>query len=407
MRSPFGLRSGISRWHELASGGFSPAVLFANSEPGVWYDPNDIATLFQDAAGTTPVTTPGQTVGLLLDKSGNGFHATQASTSFRPRYGIVPEGGRRNVLLNTDTLATQSVTVAAVEHTLSFTGTGTITLSGASTAGPLVGTGAGNRVSLTFTPTAGSLTMTVAGSVTLAQLEVGSTATAYQRVSTAFDVTEAGVPSLGYLSFDGVDDGMVTPTITPGIDKAQVFAGVRKLAAGGVISPVVMNGDVGTTFNSFAVYAPHNNVQRQFAWSIRTAGQSFLCVDNRPAFLEPLPHVNQCSFNLAGANSLFQIIPRVNGAPQTTFSVNLSFAPTGDNFRTDTLRIGFQAGTSDNFNGHIHQLITRFGANLDTAQIESTEAYVASKSPELVAASKVTWNASTDTYTQNLVGLGR
>ena len=48
---------------------YNPAALFRSSEPGVWFDPNDITTLFQDAAGTTAVTTPGQTVGLMLDKS--------------------------------------------------------------------------------------------------------------------------------------------------------------------------------------------------------------------------------------------------------------------------------------------------------------------------------------------------
>lgn len=86
---------------------------------------------------------------------------------------------RTNLLLNTATLSTQSVTVTAAAHTLSFYGTGTVTLSGASTAGPLVGTGANDRVELTFTPTAGSLTLTVSGSVTMAQLEVGTTASSY------------------------------------------------------------------------------------------------------------------------------------------------------------------------------------------------------------------------------------
>ena len=47
----------------------SPVALFANGEVGVWYDPSDLTTLFTDSAGTTPVTTPGQTVGLMLDKS--------------------------------------------------------------------------------------------------------------------------------------------------------------------------------------------------------------------------------------------------------------------------------------------------------------------------------------------------
>jgi hypothetical protein len=48
---------------------WTPMVLFANNEPGVWYDPSDMATLFADAAGTTPVTAVEQPVGLMLDKS--------------------------------------------------------------------------------------------------------------------------------------------------------------------------------------------------------------------------------------------------------------------------------------------------------------------------------------------------
>jgi len=88
---------------------------------------------------------------------------------------------RTNLLLNSGTLSTQSATVSAVENTLSFTGTGTVTLSGASTVGPLVGTGTGenNRVSLTFTPAAGTLTLTVSGAVTNAQLEAGATPSSY------------------------------------------------------------------------------------------------------------------------------------------------------------------------------------------------------------------------------------
>jgi hypothetical protein len=97
------------------------------------------------------------------------------------------EGSRTNLMLGSDTPSTQSVVVTAQAYTLSFTGTGTITLSGASTAGPLVGTGAGygNRVSLTFTPSAGTLTLTVSGSVTNAQLEAGLGATSYIPTTTA------------------------------------------------------------------------------------------------------------------------------------------------------------------------------------------------------------------------------
>ena len=44
-------------------------ALFANGEQGFAYDPNDLTTMFQDAAGTIPVTGAGRPVGLMLDKS--------------------------------------------------------------------------------------------------------------------------------------------------------------------------------------------------------------------------------------------------------------------------------------------------------------------------------------------------
>ena len=43
--------------------------LFSNGEQGFFYDPNDLNTMFQDAAGTVPVTAVGQPVELMLDKS--------------------------------------------------------------------------------------------------------------------------------------------------------------------------------------------------------------------------------------------------------------------------------------------------------------------------------------------------
>jgi len=78
----------------MQSGGgavpFSIAELFASSEQGAWYGPSDLSTLFQDSAGTTPVTTAGQPVGLMLDNSGNDNHATQATAAARPTYQTGP-----------------------------------------------------------------------------------------------------------------------------------------------------------------------------------------------------------------------------------------------------------------------------------------------------------------------------
>ena len=57
---------------------------FANNEQGFVYDPNDLSTMFQDAAGTIPVTAVGQAVGLMLDKSGRNNHARQTVSASRP-----------------------------------------------------------------------------------------------------------------------------------------------------------------------------------------------------------------------------------------------------------------------------------------------------------------------------------
>lgn len=48
---------------------FTPSSLFTAGINGAWYDPSDFGTMFQDAAGTTPVTAVEQPVGLMLDNS--------------------------------------------------------------------------------------------------------------------------------------------------------------------------------------------------------------------------------------------------------------------------------------------------------------------------------------------------
>ena len=96
----------------VAVGGIVPPSLhFANGEKGVWFDAADITTLFQDVAGTQPVTAVGQYVGKWLDKSGNGKHAVAAANdTTRPTYQIDNEGNP-NVTF-TKTPATQLFTTA-------------------------------------------------------------------------------------------------------------------------------------------------------------------------------------------------------------------------------------------------------------------------------------------------------
>lgn len=83
--------------------------LFSNQEQGFAYDPNDLTTLYQDAAGTIPVTSAGQPVGLVLDKSkgmvlggelnSNNFNTNLASWSVGTASSVILENGEAKVTL--------------------------------------------------------------------------------------------------------------------------------------------------------------------------------------------------------------------------------------------------------------------------------------------------------------------
>ena len=79
-----GIYLGSTKLWPTASPVFSPASLFAAGEQGALYDSSDFSMMFQDSAGTTPVTAVGQPVGLIKDKSGNGNDASQATSTKRP-----------------------------------------------------------------------------------------------------------------------------------------------------------------------------------------------------------------------------------------------------------------------------------------------------------------------------------
>lgn len=71
---------------------FNPLTLFKDGKQGVWYDPSDKSTLYQDAEGTVPVTAIGDPIGLMLDKSGNGNHARQTISAYRPTLALDANG---------------------------------------------------------------------------------------------------------------------------------------------------------------------------------------------------------------------------------------------------------------------------------------------------------------------------
>lgn len=242
--------------------GFDPSFLFAAGEQGVWYDPSDMSTMFQDAAGTTPVTAVEQPVGRILDKSGRGNHATQPTATARPvlsarvnlltktedfgdavwtatgdgaytvsKTATAPNGTPNDAFVITFTAGTfagfaqnlggvwPSSTVALCRiHMRSPLRNITVKLScqGSDAVGALTCNLTATWQEFTVPPSdvSGKLRYALicndrflAGDVVEVwhpQAETGSTSNPYQRVNTATDYDTAGFPHR--LKFDGIDD---------------------------------------------------------------------------------------------------------------------------------------------------------------------------------------------------------
>lgn len=102
----FFLPSGIMT--ESGPSPFSPADLTLTG----WWDPSDLSTMWQDTAGTTPVTADGDVVARIDDKSGNSRNFTQSTSGARPVYrtsgGLhwLEFAGSGDWMINSATLAT-------------------------------------------------------------------------------------------------------------------------------------------------------------------------------------------------------------------------------------------------------------------------------------------------------------
>jgi hypothetical protein len=206
-----------------------------------------------------------------------------------------------------------------------------------------------------------------------AQLETGSTATAYQRVGTAFDVTEAGVASCSYLSFDGSDDFLLTGNIVPGTDKAQVFAGLRKLsdAAFGTVAEFSVASN--TNNGSFHLGAPGGTASATYFWRSRGTVEASVTPSG---FIAPITNVLTGTADIAADICVL----RANG---TQIATNTNNQGTG-NYGNYPLYIGRRAGTALPLNGQLFGLIVRFGTNLSAATVTQTETWLANRAAPTV-----------------------
>lgn len=462
--------------------GLAAAVraFFSNGEQGVWYDPSDRTTLYQDAAGTTPVTAMEQPVGLILDKSKGlvlgpelvtngdfsngttGWNAISAQCSIANGVGhivssdgsyqnigqaktlaggrwyelsvdivSVASGGlnfafvgggvsaillgktagtkrarfyvattatstldfyrsgvtditidnisvrelpgnhctfkagtgrpvlsaRYNLYVGTEALATQNVTTVATNYKLTFTGTGTITLSGTATGTYSAGTH-------TITCTAGTLTSTVSGTVTKADFRAandGIGLPAYQRVVDSATYDTAGFPA--YLRADGTDDSGSTNSIDfTSTDKITVFAGVRKLSDAATGVPVELN--VGTGRGTFGFSAPSPMPANNYRWY--SNGTAFISVV-ASGFTSPIANVLTGTGDISGDSAIL----RVNGAQAAS---NTGDQGTG-NYGNYPLYLFARNNASLYFNGRLYGLIV-LGRAATAMEIANTERYL-------------------------------
>jgi hypothetical protein len=159
---------------------------------------------------------------------------------------------------------------------------------------------------------------------------------------------------------------MVTPTITPGVDKVQVFAGVRKLsdAARGTI--VEHSATIASNNGSFHLTAP-NAASATFGFE----SKGTTLTDAVATFAAPTTRVVTGIGDIAGDSTII----RANGTQQDQDTADQG---TG-NYLAYPIYIGRRGGTTLPFNGQIYSMIVRFGANLDAGTITPTETFVNGK----------------------------
>ena len=97
---------------------FSPEILFGGSDTGYFFNFSDMTTLFQDTAGTTPITASGQSVARVNDKSGKGNHLTQATEANRPTY--IEESGKKFLRFATNKFMLSATARSFVVSTVDF-----------------------------------------------------------------------------------------------------------------------------------------------------------------------------------------------------------------------------------------------------------------------------------------------
>lgn len=256
----------------LSSPAFSPRHLFDAGEQGAWFDPSDLSTLYQKTTDASPNVGIGDPVGRILDKSGNGNHATQTNDGSRP--------------------------------TLQRDGNG-----------------------------------------------------------------------LFYLSFDGVDDGLATGSISWPGQQINVFSGARKAADGPY--PVLVENFDNANFRAFTIHAADSSGNTGIGGYLTSSSNNTIG-GRTGALTSPVTFVNYTFFDASKTTiAAGGLLIRTNGVEQTLTNTSGGTFSAGT-FSSSVINIGRRVVgglPSLPLNGRIYSLILR-GAPSIGVEIVATEAWI-------------------------------
>ena len=349
--------------------------LFKNGEQGFFYDPNDLSTMFQDAAGTVPVTAVGQPVGLMLDKSkglASGSELSPGGGTFDSTAGWILSNATINGGQLTLTTAGSSCRCMPDSFTQVTQGkfyqvSFEITQSTANFGIRLINT---TSFGGTYFPVGGDyftevkkynfiIAATQTGNIGLDRVtehtgtvvvdnlfvkELAGNHT-YQTTSASRPILRKNaVTGANYLEFDGSDDFLRTNNIDfTGTDKVSLFVGLRKLTDVSV-GMVISNG---TSNGSFEIYNPSMPGNKNYVFAVTgTTGVKFLTSLD---YASPASNVLTTQVSI---NPELRTLA-VNGQKIIAPIVGLG----AGNFSNNSIFIGRRNGASTPFNGHIYSLI--------------------------------------------------
>lgn len=257
--------SQYSAWSNTLNDTIAPTL---PASPEFQFEADDLTTLFKEIAGSTAVTTSGDTVGKWTDKSGNAIHiVAPADTAVRPLYDLT--SGVHSVVGNaTNSTALSGTTIPAMWQAGSWTIVLAIKANPA-TAAILVSEGdsASNNTIASYIRSNG----TTASSAGYSFIRANDGAT---NLTDPTVVLKTGVFDNNYRVFIVSDDGTGLTTWLDGVKTAKITSGYNRGGGSITVNRFSMFARLRTTFDSYFTGQVQLAVGYNYAFSDAEAAQA-------------------------------------------------------------------------------------------------------------------------------------